>query len=275
MKIFFLPVIFLIATFAACTKTKHVSETSDGPPLTPFDINQVADPIPWNEPKSLGGNPQSYVVFGQRYHVLSENRDFIQRGIASWYGRKFHGRKTSNGETFDMFAISAAHKTLPLPTFLRVTNLENNNSIVVRVNDRGPFHQNRIIDLSYAAAMKLGIHIKGTGFVEIEAITEEQESQPPQNVNQRSSANTIFLQVGAFTDKQNAVRLHNRVNLPHLPASRIDEGMHQTKQVFRVQMGPIVSVDEVDKLTAHLSKLGITNSQLIVEKAVEIKYVIE
>lgn len=123
------------------------------------------------EPKSRSGNPESYVVFGQRYHVMnSVHHDYAERGIASWYGKKFHGRRTSSGETYDMYAMTAAHRSLPLPTYVRVTNLKNSSTVIVKVNDRGPFHDNRIIDLSYTAAVKLGIVRTGTGLVEVRVI---------------------------------------------------------------------------------------------------------
>ncbi len=134
------------------------------------DMVQVADAVPKVEPKSRYGNPKSYVVFGKRYHTKASSRGHVEKGLASWYGKKFHGRKTSSGERYNMYAMTAAHKTLPLPTYARVTNVKNGRSIVVRVNDRGPFHGKRIIDLSYVAARKLGVVKTGTAMVEVRAI---------------------------------------------------------------------------------------------------------
>jgi rare lipoprotein A len=142
----------------------------DGPPRQAPDLSRIPDAVPRVEPRSRGGNPESYEVFGRRYRVLDSSTGFVERGTASWYGRKFHGRKTSNGETYDMFRMTAAHKHLPLPTYARVTNLDNGRSVVVRINDRGPFHGNRIIDLSYAAAGRLGMLANGTARVEVRAI---------------------------------------------------------------------------------------------------------
>jgi len=142
------------------------SGTGDKVP-EPFD---TADAVPEVEPKSKYGNPKSYVVFGRRYYTKASSKGHVERGLASWYGKKFHGRKTSNGERYNMYAMTAAHKSLPLPTYVRVTNLANGRSTVVRVNDRGPFHGNRIIDLSYSAARKLGMAAKGVEMVEIMAI---------------------------------------------------------------------------------------------------------
>ncbi|MEM7468811.1 MAG: septal ring lytic transglycosylase RlpA family protein [Pseudomonadota bacterium] len=126
--------------------------------------------VPKKEPLSKYGNPESYVVFGKRYYTLKSAAGFKERGIASWYGKKFHGRKTSSGEVYDMYKMTAAHKNLPLPTYVEVRNLDSNKVITVRVNDRGPFHAGRIIDLSYAAAQKLGIVANGTGRVEIRVV---------------------------------------------------------------------------------------------------------
>jgi hypothetical protein len=128
----------------------------DGPGKN-LDFSRVPDAVPRAEPRSRGGNAASYVVFGQRYHTLASSQGYRSRGIASWYGSKFHGRKTANGEIYDMYAMTAAHRQLPIPTYVEVTNLENGRQIIVRVNDRGPFHDNRVIDLSYAAAGRLGM----------------------------------------------------------------------------------------------------------------------
>lgn len=159
-------VIALLLSLAGCGSLGF----RDGGPSRSFNPDSVAEIEPRVEPLSRGGNPASYSQSGKSYRVLKTSRGFTQRGEASWYGTKFHGRKTSNGERYDMYAISAAHKTLPIPTYLEVTNLENGRSLIVRVNDRGPFHSARIIDLSYAAAAKLGYANKGTAAVKIRAI---------------------------------------------------------------------------------------------------------
>ncbi|QWT20102.1 septal ring lytic transglycosylase RlpA family protein [Bacillus sp. NP157] len=134
------------------------------------DVSKIPEPVPKNEPRSLYGNKSPYSVLGQTYNVLSSPKGYVERGIASFYGNKFHGYKTSNLEEYDMYQFSAAHKTLPLPSYARVTNLQNGKSVVVRINDRGPFHENRIIDLSFAAAVKIGVWPSGTGLVEVRAI---------------------------------------------------------------------------------------------------------
>ena len=146
------------------------SQKIDSLPTNPTDVSKVADAVPRSEPKSRGGNASSYVVFGQTYRVLNSSRGFTQTGTASWYGNKFHGHLTSNGEVYDMYTMSAAHTRLPLPTYVKVTNLDNNRQVIVRVNDRGPFVGNRIIDLSYAAAYRLDMVKTGTARVKVEAI---------------------------------------------------------------------------------------------------------
>nr|VFJ58219.1 MAG: rare lipoprotein A [Candidatus Kentron sp. FM]VFJ62986.1 MAG: rare lipoprotein A [Candidatus Kentron sp. FM]VFK19661.1 MAG: rare lipoprotein A [Candidatus Kentron sp. FM] len=163
------------AVFACCLMSLLAGcgflSDQDGPPLfSRLDPDNIPDAVPRSDPKSPYGNPPSYAVYGQRYYVMESSLGYVKRGIASWYGRKFHGRRTSSGETYDMFAMTAAHRSLPLPTYVRVINLENGRQAIVRVNDRGPFHPDRIIDLSYAAAVKLHIAQRGTARVEIRAI---------------------------------------------------------------------------------------------------------
>lgn len=144
--------------------------SSDSVPTDIPDVSKLPEPVPKIEPRSIYGNKSPYSVLGQTYNVLPTPRGYVERGIASFYGNKFHGYKTSSLEEYDMYQFSAAHKTLPLPSYARVTNLETGKSVIVRINDRGPFHENRIIDLSFAAAVKIGVWPKGTGLVEVRAI---------------------------------------------------------------------------------------------------------
>jgi len=144
--------------------------SSDSVPTDIPDVSKLPEPVPKVEPRALYGNKSPYSVLGQSYTVLPSPRGYVERGIASFYGNKFHGYKTSSLEEYDMYQFSAAHKTLPLPSYARVTNLENGKSVIVRINDRGPFHENRVIDLSFAAAVKIGVWPKGTGLVEVRAI---------------------------------------------------------------------------------------------------------
>ncbi|QFY91104.1 septal ring lytic transglycosylase RlpA family protein [Magnetovirga frankeli] len=197
----------------------------------------------------------TYVVFGKRYYTLKSSAGFVERGIASWYGPQFHGKKTSNGEVFDMNRISAAHPTLPLPTYVRVTNLETGKQIVVRVNDRGPFKKNRVIDLSKAAATKLGIIAKGTGLVEVRAIDPGrpgQEPPKPQPIH-----GDLFIQVGAYGDPANARAMQGRILSQLGQKARIVPPAGSGRALYRVQVGPYKSVEETDTQAARISGMGI------------------
>ncbi|MHB1240174.1 MAG: septal ring lytic transglycosylase RlpA family protein [Gammaproteobacteria bacterium] len=151
---------------------------SDGGPSRPVDVAAIPNAVPRVEPLSRFGNPSSYVVYGRRYYVMASSEGFVQRGIASWYGTKFYGRRTASGEPYNMYAMTAAHRTLPIPTFIRVTNLRNHRWVIVRVNDRGPFARNRILDLSWAAAAKLGMLGQGTAPVATRAIPRHAHKLP-------------------------------------------------------------------------------------------------
>ena len=157
----------------------YAPHIADSTPTDIPDVERIPEPEVTNEPRSAVGNRPSYSVLGRRYNVLESARGYVEQGNASYYGNKFHGRRTSNLEVYDMYAFTAAHKTLPLPSFARVTNLDNGTSVVVRVNDRGPFHEGRIIDLSYAAAIKLGITQRGTGRVEVRKRSHDTLNSPP------------------------------------------------------------------------------------------------
>jgi rare lipoprotein A len=159
----------LALVLAGCA-TPTLTSRDAAPRVVPRNLERIPDPVPRAEPRARYGNHSPYVVFGRTYHVREHADGYAETGYASWYGRKFHGRPTSSGEPYDMFALTAAHRSLPLPTYVRVTRVETNRSIVVRVNDRGPFHENRIIDLSYAAAVKLGFADQGVARVRVEAI---------------------------------------------------------------------------------------------------------
>jgi len=205
------------------------------------DLHKIPDAKPKHEPKSRIGNPKSYTVFKKQYQVLPSSKGYVARGKASWYGKKFHGYHTSNGEVYDMYGMSAAHKTLPLPTYAKVTNLENGKSIIVKINDRGPFHEDRIIDLSYAAAAKLGMLAKGTGNVEVKAI------DPKAIIPQK------FLQVGAFDQEKNARQL--ALELKHIAKDHpvnIKRRVTAKNQLYHVHIGPFTDETVIDRLRAKL-----------------------
>ncbi len=217
------------------------SQRTDSLPTNPPDVSRVPDAVPKPEPKSRGGNASSYVVFGQSYRVLNSSRGFTQTGTASWYGNKFHGHLTSNGEVYDMYTMSAAHTRLPLPTYAKVTNLDNNRQVIVRINDRGPFVGNRIIDLSYAAAYRLDMLKTGTARVRVEAIDPVQwQAQNARNnraVASTNSPTSVFLQVAALGDAQAAKRLEHRVRqLTQAPVRVLSQGV---PTLYRVQVGPL------------------------------------
>jgi rare lipoprotein A len=222
---------------------------------TKDDGADFTDAVPKSEPLSKKGNMPTYVVFGKRYYTLKSSAGFVERGIASWYGPKFHGKKTSNGEVFDMNQMSAAHTRLPLPSYVRVTNLETGKSIVVRVNDRGPFKKNRVIDLSKAAATKLGIIAKGTGLVEVRAVDPGRPGQAPPQVQPISG--DLYIQVGAYGDPANAQAMRRRITNQLGLSSRIASPTAGEKQLFKVQVGPFRSVEETDRQAARIMDLGI------------------
>ena len=260
---------------------------ADGGPGYAVDVSSIPDAVPRVEPRSKYGNPESYVVAGRRYRVMHDSRGYVERGIASWYGTKFHGRRAAMGEPYDMFAMTAAHKTLPLPTYVEVTNLENGRKVIVKVNDRGPFKANRIIDLSYAAAAKLGIH--GTGLVEIRAIdpaawqrTQQarRAAPPPQRpathhvpeaMPKRAppavpapSPATLYLQIGAFAERRNAELLSRRLE-PLAPGKvRIVQGENGMRALYRVHIGPLPSIEDADQMSRRLAAMGLGEPHVVI-----------
>jgi peptidoglycan lytic transglycosylase len=259
--------LLIAATLAACGTPPKKAETTpgatspkyysdDGPPeKVPDNLAEVPNAVPRDEPFHKFAN-RPYTVFGHTYVPVVNKEPSKERGIASWYGKKFHGQKTSSGETYDMFAMTAAHPTLPIPSFARVTNVKTGAWVVVRINDRGPFHSNRIIDLSYAAAARIGIVSAGSGLVEVERVFESPEpatavSQvvpPPRPIVPEtavviSESTGLWLQLGAFSSRDGAVSFRDKVvrdlawnNEPIEISTR--EGMH------RVRLGPYRNRDE-------------------------------
>ncbi len=245
----------------------------DGPPSQNVDVSQIPDAVPQAARRTKSGNPASYVVFGKRYHVMSSSQGYKKKGIASWYGSKFHGKRTSSGEPYDMHAMTAAHKTLPLPTYVRVTNLRNGRQVILKVNDRGPFHENRIIDLSHTAAVKLGIKATGTGLVEVEAITPGQSPTPTMaRVTQASvPASTspsigLYLQLGAFISSQNAYQLKDQVNSA-LSSNQADVStiLKNGQQFYRVRLGPLNGAEQADNLALRLTEKGFVKHRVVID----------
>ena len=210
---------------------------TDGPPeFVPHDLSQLPEPVPVDEPRSATGNPPSYSVFGKTYYTLDSAAGYEATGSASWYGRKFQGRRTSSGETFDTLKLTAAHPSLPIPSFVEVTNLENGRRVVVRVNDRGPFHEGRIIDLSYAAAVKLGFADEGTARVRVVALHD---------------LPVLYLQAGAFRKIRDADRLRGALEqLTGKPARVVRTG---DRTPYRVRLGPLDGEREAARLAALIA----------------------
>ena len=264
---------------SSCSSSRYAMR-QDRAPRQDINVSKIPDARPRAEPRSKYGNPESYVVLGRRYHVMKTANGFRQRGIASWYGSKFHGHRTSSGEPYNMYAMTAAHKNLPLPSYVRVTSLDNHKSVVVRVNDRGPFHDNRIIDLSYAAAKKLGITANGTGRVQITYIDPRQKpprrrvsalaSKTDKDTSPRKPASTVdqaksfFLQVGAYAERINAEQMRQRV-AEVLESGEINTGYNVENKLYRVRIGPLASAQEADRLAAKLSQSGISHSKIVID----------
>jgi rare lipoprotein A len=231
---------------------------SPSTPSQPIDIGAIPDAIPKAEPRSRQGNPPFYTVLGKRYFVLPSADGYHERGVASWYGPGFHAKSTSNGERYDMYAMTAAHKTLPLPAYVQVTNLKNGRSVTVRVNDRGPFKDTRIIDLSYTAASKLGMLRDGTAFVEVRAVSA---SQSAENASAAPAAG-LFVQAGAFSTEANATKLVAQLRSQGVTNGSVRADQVNGQTLYRVRVGPIPSVPEFDRALARLKKLGVTDARL-------------
>ncbi|MBA4503445.1 septal ring lytic transglycosylase RlpA family protein [Marinobacterium marinum] len=240
----------------------------DRGPDSDVDMSKVPDAVPRVEPPSRWGNKSPYTVLGKRYSVMPSAEGYQQRGVASWYGKKFHGHTTSNGEVYDMYQMSAAHKALPLPSYVRVTNLDNGRQVVVRVNDRGPFHDERIIDLSYAAAYRLDMLGKGTARVEVEAITADAGLMTAEHGRSGVPAGDAaitgrLLQVAALSSVSGAealaAELQALLNEPALVESAERDG----RALYRVRLGPLSGSHTLNWLLQQLSQAGYSGAHLV------------
>ncbi len=293
----------LLVVFGGCSQTpvRDARHPARAMAMTP-------DAIPRQEPLSRYGNPESYEVFGHTYYPLKSSQGFVERGVASWYGPGFHRKRTSSGEPYDMYEMSAAHRVLPLPTYVEVTHLGSGRRAVVKVNDRGPFKDDRVLDLSYAAAHRLGIHGPGTAWVEVRALSptlpspvrkqHEQgrgsripslalarsnrgwgrgrstsvaldpaprEPPAPPALSGGPAERGLFLQVGAFSEAANAERLRARIGAMlapvlgtvHEPAVHIRPSQVADRHLYRVQVGPLLGTEMVERIGARLSNGGL------------------
>ena len=217
----------------------------------------------------LKGTLKPYKVFGKEYYPLKDSYNFTQSGIASWYGKKFHGRKTANGEIYDMYAMTAAHKTLPLGTYVKVVNKNNNKEIVVRVNDRGPFISGRIIDLSYTAAKKLGMDISGTAKVEITALGSRNKADIKNQISEgftpaNYNKGNFTIQVGAFKDRKNAQNLLNKLKKKYKNV-HIATDSNDVETTYKVRLGKCSTLQEAAEYKEILLKAGMKNVFTIAE----------
>jgi rare lipoprotein A len=258
--------VFLILIVSACsTQTGRYSQKHDSTPSRVPSPSELIDAVPRDEPHSRGGNKKTYTVRGKNYNVLPSATNFKQTGIASWYGSKFHGHLTSNGEVYNMYSMSAAHKNLPLPTYVKVTNNSNNKSVIVRVNDRGPFHESRIIDLSYSAAYKLDMLKTGTANVTVEAINTKRHLAQTTQTNITPKPNLVFknnppyknyIQVFATQSMQNAKNTAKQLaqQFNHSVITPYSDGL------YRVKLGPFLRNHELEDTLKKLKFRGYPNA---------------
>ncbi len=247
----------------------------DRAPTRDLDLSSIPEVIPEPVTRTMAGNRSPYSVLGKSYRVLPTEEGYKERGVASWYGEKFHGHKTSNGEVFDMYQVSAAHKSLPIPSFLRVTNLDNNRSIIVRVNDRGPFHGDRVIDLSYAAAMKLGYADRGTARVQLESVVATGVSadrgvntanSTRSEILRVSSAGSKYLQVGAFSELSSAEEVSDRVEeITNLPVFIRSVNTSNNRVLHRVRVGPISDPGQLQRVSQSVVAANLGSPYTVTE----------
>lgn len=264
--------VLIVGLLTGCGSSRHhrYSQSQDGAPSYKIDVSKIPDAVPKDEPLSKYGNPKQYTVLGKTYYLRSSYRSYDETGIASWYGTKFHMYKTSSGEPYDLAKMTAAHKTLPIPCYARVTNLSNGRQVVVKINDRGPFAQNRIMDLSYVAAIKLGIWPKGTGLVRIQTIDPAHDEnlvadagdvhQVPVSANPR-----IYMQLGAFQSKANAERLVEKMTQVSRNPVTLRTFMKNGTLLYRVWIGPLASVDTSDSLHAAIEAANLGDPITVIE----------
>jgi rare lipoprotein A len=269
--------------------TRTVIPSGSNVPSPPPDVLDIPDAVPRAEPRGTRGNPPVYEVFGKRYHVMASSAGWVERGTASWYGPGFHAQLTSLGEPYDMYAMTAAHKTLPIPCYAEVTNLRNGRKVVVRINDRGPFVGDRIIDLSCTAAAKLDMLLQGTAPVEVRVVgpgsptgtaappvlpvAPYPPAPPPPAVTvvnapaaaAPSGVTAMFIQAGVFSDHENARRRVEQLLAAGIELASLDEVVRDSRALHRVRVGPFASVEEFDFNMARLRKLGITDAHLVIE----------
>lgn len=264
----------LLASLGGCQSGDSFARLKDSGPSHEVDVSQLADAVPRVDPITIAGNKNPYTVNGVTYQLMPTSKGYSEEGMASWYGNKFHGRKTSNGEVYDMYGMTAAHKTLPIPAYVRVTNLANGRQIIVRVNDRGPFHGGRIIDLSYAGAKKLGYANAGTARVRVEAIDpanfqpnsvslprvnaqiDKTERLPALDASTKKPSAQPFLQVGVYRSMNAARQLQEQLSSITSFPVLVRRFGELKSPVFKVWIGPIVDQLQLASLRNRLIQQG-------------------
>ncbi len=275
-------------TSSSSSGGRYQGKDQDWGPDKEIDMSHVPDAVPRYENRTIAGNKNPYTVLGQTYYLMDDERAYTQRGKASWYGFKFNGERTSNGELYDMFAMTGAHKTLPIPSYVRVTNLDNRKSVVVRINDRGPFHEGRIVDLSYAAAQRLGITQMGTGNVEVEIVVPDGDPRPPLKPRKGgwvakaaskdagivtkaeagiAAADTAipdgtYLQIAAFgaekSAKEFAAKVRGELSYPVvISATKVPNTL------YRVRVGPFKDAQSLQVAREELQKIDISQVHVV------------
>ena len=244
--------LFGLLLISCAGEQPKVSEPGDGPSELDLKAEDVADATPRTEPPARYGNHSPYEVFGKKYYVMQSSEGYHKKGVASWYGSKFHGRRTSSGEPYDMHLATAAHKTLPLPTYAEVTNLDNGRKVIVKINDRGPFKDDRLIDMSYGAALRLDMIATGTARVDVRVIDVSRDStREERRIAGGGNAGT-WLQAGAYGRREGAEELASQLEQAKLfPVS-----IHQLDKLFRVWLGPYSSNNEVESVITRAIELG-------------------
>ena len=225
----------------------------------PTPVPAPSAELPREDPRAKSGNPPFYEVGGRRYVVLATAAGYVEQGVASWYGPDFHGGRTAIGETYDMNGLSGAHPTLPLPAWVRVTNLQNGRSVVLRLNDRGPFANNRIIDLSRKAAEELDMIRTGTALVEVRSLVAGETAPAP------PAANRFYAQAGAFAEAANAERLAATLRAAGVGGVFVAESQVDGRRLYRVRAGPVATVAEFDALIERLRAAGADSPRLALQ----------
>lgn len=257
----FLYRIILVIILAVFLSSCALFQKQDGPPFFDVDVSKIPDAVPKKEPLSRYGN-LPYSVNGYRYSILPTAKGYSETGIASWYGTKFHRHRTSSGEKYDLRQMTAAHRTLPIPCYANITNLRNGKHVIVKINDRGPFEKNRLIDLSYVAAKKIGILGKGTGLVRVTTIDPSKPIVPQKiKATQIIQHPHIYLQVGAYSSLEHAKTIQIKAKSITKYPTTIEPVNRNRRTIYRIKVGPITTVTKSDILSAKLQAAGFEEPQ--------------